>query len=222
MASSAKFSFANSQNALKLLHSGRGKPDLSSLLSAEDVAHLAVERWMLPRSQRRPEFKIWKRENIAALLGNQGASFSLSCPKRSRRNASSADSLATSHTEAKISMPTPLDEWQQRLESHFEQLAAARAYSDFPLFALEHGLTEDEFDEITHLLHAQLTDGWRLGRHWLVWVVYATELGYDYDGDEYWLSFEQRTPLWRAGDHTHSAATNSAHGLPNFIRPTRV
>jgi hypothetical protein len=59
-------------NALKLLHTGRGRPNLSSLLSAEEVAHLAVERWMLPRSQRRPEFKIWKRENIAALLGNQG------------------------------------------------------------------------------------------------------------------------------------------------------
>jgi uncharacterized protein DUF4338 len=57
-------------NALKVLHSGRGKPDLSSLLSADDVAHLAVERWMLPRSQRRPEFRTWKRDNIAALLGD--------------------------------------------------------------------------------------------------------------------------------------------------------
>ena len=58
-------------NSLKVLHSGRGKPDLSSLLSADEVAHLAVERWLLPRSQRRPEFKTWKRENIAALLGDQ-------------------------------------------------------------------------------------------------------------------------------------------------------
>lgn len=58
-------------NALKLLHSGRGKPDLSSLLSADEVAHLAVERWMLPRSERRPEFKTWSRENIAVLLRDQ-------------------------------------------------------------------------------------------------------------------------------------------------------
>jgi len=58
-------------NAVKLLHRGRGRPDLSSLLSAEEVAHLAVERWMLPRSQRRPEFRRWKRENILALLGDQ-------------------------------------------------------------------------------------------------------------------------------------------------------
>ncbi len=58
-------------NALKLLHRGRGRPDLSSLLSAEEVANLAVERWMLPRSQRRPEFKVWKREQIEELLGNE-------------------------------------------------------------------------------------------------------------------------------------------------------
>ena len=59
------------ENSLKVLHRGRGKPDLSSLLSAEEVANLAVERWMFPRSQRMPEFKAWKRENIEALLGDQ-------------------------------------------------------------------------------------------------------------------------------------------------------
>jgi hypothetical protein len=58
-------------NALKLLHRGSGRPDLSTLLSAEEVANLAVERWMLPRSQRMPEFKMWKRENIGALLSEK-------------------------------------------------------------------------------------------------------------------------------------------------------
>lgn len=58
-------------NGLKMLHSGRGRPNLSSLLSAEEVARLAVERWMLPRSERRPEFRAWKREGIQALLGDQ-------------------------------------------------------------------------------------------------------------------------------------------------------
>jgi hypothetical protein len=56
------------ENALKLLRNGRGKPDLSSLLGAEDVARLAVERWMLPRSERMPEYKEWRREGIRALL----------------------------------------------------------------------------------------------------------------------------------------------------------
>jgi hypothetical protein len=65
------FISALADNALKVLHSGRGRPNLSSLLSADDVASLAVERWMLPRSERRPEFKAWNRENIQALLGDQ-------------------------------------------------------------------------------------------------------------------------------------------------------
>ena len=60
-------------NAPKLLQTGKGKPNLSSLLAAEDVAALAVERWMLPRSERRPEFRLWKRENIEALIRGPGA-----------------------------------------------------------------------------------------------------------------------------------------------------
>ncbi len=68
-------------NALKMLHSGLGRPNLKSLLSAEEVANLAVERWMLPRSQRMPEFKLWKRENIAGLLDEK---FSRLLSKHSR------------------------------------------------------------------------------------------------------------------------------------------
>jgi hypothetical protein len=58
-------------NALNILRNGRGRPNLSSLLSAEEVAQLAVERWMLPRSERMPEFRAWRREDIRGLLGNQ-------------------------------------------------------------------------------------------------------------------------------------------------------
>jgi hypothetical protein len=59
-------------NATKLLRTGKGKPDLSSLLSAEAVAKLAIERWILPRSDRRPEFKLWKSEDIKMLIGGPG------------------------------------------------------------------------------------------------------------------------------------------------------
>ncbi len=94
-------------------------------------------------------------------------------------------------------MTTDLEHWQARLERHFSELAAGRNTSAFPLFALEHGLSADELGHITRLLHSSLAGNHRLSRHWLVWVVYATELGYDYDGDEYWETFETRTPLWR-------------------------
>lgn len=94
-------------------------------------------------------------------------------------------------------MNMSLEQWQKRLEGHFTQLASTRSNSSFPLFALEHGLTDDEFQEIASQLRDRLSLGLRLESHWLLWVIYATELGYDYDGDEYWDSFEARTPRWR-------------------------
>src|SRR5207237_7918187 len=35
-----------------------------------------------------------------------------------------------------------------------------------------------------------------LGTHWLLWAVCATELGYDYEGEEYWPTFAKKTPGW--------------------------
>jgi hypothetical protein len=32
--------------------------------------------------------------------------------------------------------------------------------------------------------------------HALAWIVYAAEIGYGYSGDEYWPTFEERTPGW--------------------------
>jgi len=58
-------------NATKLLQTGKGKPDLSSLLSVRKVAELAMERWMVPRSQRRPEFQAWTSDNLRHLLTYQ-------------------------------------------------------------------------------------------------------------------------------------------------------
>jgi hypothetical protein len=94
-------------------------------------------------------------------------------------------------------MAMPLDQWQKRLEGHFRELASARSTVDSPIFALEHGLNEDELDEIGILLRARLRENMWLAGHWLAWVIYATEFGYDYEGDEYWPSFESYTPGWR-------------------------
>jgi hypothetical protein len=94
-------------------------------------------------------------------------------------------------------MPIAPEEWQKRLDRHFTQLANSRAALDLPIFALEHGLTPQEFKEVSILLNEKLSLGLNLGPYWLLWVVYATEIGYDYDGDEYWNSFEERTPRWK-------------------------
>jgi hypothetical protein len=96
-------------------------------------------------------------------------------------------------------MSAELDSIQKKLEDHFAALAAARLNRGLPLFALEHGLGTEEIAAISTLLKAALKTHYRLAKHWLVWVVYATEQGYDYDGDEYWHTFERRMPLWDRG-----------------------
>lgn len=93
-------------------------------------------------------------------------------------------------------MPTTLTEWQKHLEQHFAALASARADSAFPLFALEHGLEPGELRSIKELLRAHIAGNHWLASAWLVWVVYATEFGYEYFGDEYWQSFDEYTPYW--------------------------
>lgn len=60
-------------NALKILRTGKGRPDLSSLLSASEVGALAVDRWIVPRAGRRPEYAAWKAESIGTLLTAQKA-----------------------------------------------------------------------------------------------------------------------------------------------------
>ena len=88
-------------------------------------------------------------------------------------------------------MSSELDVFQSRLEKHFRALGDSRRDRSLPLFALEHGLNAEELSSISTLLKAALRAGWyNLSKHWLVWIVYATEQGYDYDGDEYWHSFQ--------------------------------
>ena len=57
-------------NATKLLSTGKGRPDLSSLLSVSKVARLARERWIVPRSQRRPEYREWTSDHLIQLFGD--------------------------------------------------------------------------------------------------------------------------------------------------------
>lgn len=64
------------------------------------------------------------------------------------------------------------------------------------MFALEHGLSEGELA----LLRAEVAGVARRGalprNAWLPLIVYAAEIGYEFCGDEYWHTFEARTPGW--------------------------
>ncbi|WP_323885078.1 Druantia anti-phage system protein DruA [Aeromonas hydrophila] len=52
------------ENSRKILQSGKGRPDISSLLSTRDISEQAVNRWMIPRSRNKSEFRYWESSNL--------------------------------------------------------------------------------------------------------------------------------------------------------------
>jgi len=76
-------------NAATILRTGEGEPDISSLLSAKEIAQRGLERWIKPRSIRRPEFSTWTIENLIELFGNQSGAL------RSRTAATTSVRKAT-------------------------------------------------------------------------------------------------------------------------------
>lgn len=87
-----------------------------------------------------------------------------------------------------------LAEWNLRLAEHFGALLRDR--KDIPLFALEHGLASAEVLALSDKLRAHVLVSAPSSKHTLVWTVYAAEIGYGYAGDEYWQTFEAKTPGW--------------------------
>jgi hypothetical protein len=114
------------------------------------------------------------------------------------------------------SQPAPLEEWQTHLERHYKALAGARASLDLPVFAFEHGLGPEERRYIATQLKDALRRGERLSKHWLLWVIYATEFGYRYEGDEFWDSFVANTPGWH-----HSTDGELRHWFLTFQKRYR-
>src|SRR5262245_29288115 len=84
--------------------------------------------------------------------------------------------------------------WNQRLAEHFGALEHDR--KDIPLFALEHGLAPAEVLAFSDELRAHIRVLPPSPKHALVWTAYAAEIGYGYAGDEYWQTFEAKTPGW--------------------------
>jgi len=101
-----------------------------------------------------------------------------------------------------------LNSWQELLVEYF---AALRQRLDAngnrrPLFALEHKLDPSKFGELVQELKIHTDNTGPADRHWAVWSVYATEIGYRFCGDEYWQTFAEDLPGW------------AKHEDRNFIR----
>ena len=57
-------------NAARILRTGEGRPEVSSLLTVQQIGDLALERWILPRAKRRPDYRVWSRSDVLRLLGD--------------------------------------------------------------------------------------------------------------------------------------------------------
>ena len=91
-----------------------------------------------------------------------------------------------------------LNGWQERLHLYFaglrQQVAESRVIR--PIFALENDLNEDEWKDLVAGLKSHVDSSGPAERHWLAWSVYAAEIGYSFQGDQYWQTFAANLPNW--------------------------
>lgn len=86
-------------------------------------------------------------------------------------------------------------DWTARLAGHFSALHASRP-DGRPVFALEHGLSADDQDHLARAVHDRVRSGALTTADRLPLVVYSAEMGYSFDGLEFWGSFADATPGW--------------------------
>lgn len=93
-----------------------------------------------------------------------------------------------------------------RLHARFSVLGSERAtlVPSSPVFALEHDLPEADLDLLKGAVRAAISDKYLTHYHaiWLPFVVYAAEMGYGYEGDEYWTTFSSLTPRWTSQERS--------------------
>jgi hypothetical protein len=87
------------------------------------------------------------------------------------------------------------------LDAHFSALHKRRQGLDPPaaVFALEHELVGDDLEMLQDAVRSAHRERLltRVGRRWwLPFVAHAAEVGYAYDGVEYWPSYAKATPGW--------------------------
>ncbi len=84
------------------------------------------------------------------------------------------------------------------LDLHFRKLANRRRQlpGQPPVYAMEHGLSAEERSVLSDVVEARISQSHPPRQHWLPFVVYATEIGYSYEGDQYWPTLEAKAPGW--------------------------
>ena len=110
-----------------------------------------------------------------------------------------------------------------RLEQHFDALSETRqaVQPHAPVFALEHGLSEAELVASAYRGPAAVKQHRIDRRAWIPLVVYASEIGYSYSGDEYWQTFEASTPGWALLDSAITSERGSRTSDASSTAPSQ-
>lgn len=93
-----------------------------------------------------------------------------------------------------------LESFHSRLDQHFSKLREVRNRQspDAPIFALDHGLGKGDLAALQTAVREAVAIGIQPGRMWLPFIVHTAEVGYHYEGAEYWPTLEAQTPGWEA------------------------
>jgi hypothetical protein len=96
--------------------------------------------------------------------------------------------------------------FHELLDAHFGAIHERRQQLDpsAPVFALEHGLTADDLGLLEGAVRAAHREGGfarTSNRLWLPFAVHAAEVGYIYDGVEFWPIYAESTPSWNDSEY---------------------
>jgi len=99
-----------------------------------------------------------------------------------------------------------LEYFHEQLDWHFRGMRERRKRlaGPAPVFALEHGLGSQDLGSLQHAVVAAHRERLLMrvsGRCWLPFVVHAAEVGYIYDGVEFWPIYATTTPGWEDGEY---------------------
>jgi len=92
-----------------------------------------------------------------------------------------------------------IENWNIRLKKHFDGLYQNVCNGKHrPIFILEHGLSSEEIHALQIDIREFISKRSPSSEDMLPWVVYATEIGYKFEGYEFWQTFENLTPGWQS------------------------
>ena len=82
-----------------------------------------------------------------------------------------------------------IEKIKEKIKKNYTELANKRKINNKPVFSIEHNLTKEELRILSgHIEIAVIV----YREDELLWLVYASEIGYEIDRIEYWDSFQKK------------------------------